>query len=415
MSNIDIFHHIVKNVLVGIALLNTDNEVLYTNTFLQEHTGFPEEELQGKRFFTALFPDEQMRAFIQRKISLCAKKPIEDFKLDMKNKKGNTLSASLSCSTFLYGTKSLILCVIHDTTRRDTYEKVIEAGYDNLQQVTIDLESAMTKITEQQRILKAYKEKMTEELEIATTVQHAIIPTQFPSNEKIDIWGISIPSEKLGGDYFDIFDLDEHVYGILIADVAGHGVAASLLTTMLKAYFEYYTRHYREPEKVFSHINASLSSILGDSGIYFTALYCILDFNTMTMTSCTAGHDPAICFHPNKHTDPRQIESDTRGLVLGVFPEAVYVSTTFQLIPGCKILLYTDGITEARSEAGDYFGYNRLVDFMQNYFEKEPDADAKTSIKSLISKIDTFYGKNRPNDDRTVVLINILHKPPESS
>jgi sigma-B regulation protein RsbU (phosphoserine phosphatase) len=176
---------------------------------------------------------------------------------------------------------------------------------------------------------------------------------------------------------------------------------------MLKAYFEYYTKHYREPEKVFSHINTSLSAILGDSGFYFTALYCVVDFNTRKMTCCSAGHDPGICLYP-ENKDASQLEIEPRGLVLGVFQDAVYTSTTFQLTPGCKILLYTDGITEARSDSGEYFGFNRLMHFIQHYFEENPDSNAKSCINTLFSVINAFYGKNSPNDDRTAVLINII-------
>jgi PAS domain S-box-containing protein len=407
MVDISIFQHLVKDAPVGFVLIDVNMEVVFVNSFITERTGYGVEELLGEKFFILILQDQELRDYVKRKISGAEKKPFEDFQFDMQKKKGHAIPASLSCSSFLFDSQIYFACVILDTTNRATFEKVIEAGYDNLQRVTIDLETAMKKITEQQIILKAYKEKMTQELEIANSVQRAIIPTQFPSNEKLDIWGISVASEKLGGDYFDIFDLDEDVYGIAIADVAGHGVAASLLTTMLKAYFEYYTKHYREPEKVFSHINNSLASILGDSGFYFTALYCVLDFNTMEMTCCAAGHDPGICLHPGEK-DASQLGMETRGLILGVFQDAVYKSTTFQLTPGCKIFLYTDGITEARSDSGDYFGFNRLVQFLQHYFEEKPDSDAKSCIDALFSVVNQFYGENSPNDDRTAVLINIL-------
>lgn len=402
----DIAEKLVKNVLVGLAIVNTRNEVIFTNSFIQQKTGYNEKELKGTGFFDKLFPDEQLKEIVIGKISTSYKRPFEDFQVSIQKKTGNKMSASLSCSAYKQGAKNLVACVIHDMTRRDIYEKVIEAGYDDLQQATIDLETANKKITEQQEILKAYKDKMTRELEIATSIQHAIIPKKFPLNEKIEIWGTSIPSEKLGGDYFDIYHLDKNVYGILIADVAGHGVAASLLTTMLKAYFEYYTKRYREPENVFSRVNTSLAKILGDSGFFLTALYCVFDFDTMTITSCTAGHDPAICFHP-EHEEPVEIGAEQKALVLGVFPEAEYRSVTFQLIPGCKILFYTDGITEARGEMGDYFGYKRLVDFLENYFKNNPGNGAKECIIDLFSEIDSFYGSNTPNDDRTAVLINI--------
>ncbi|MBN2531626.1 MAG: SpoIIE family protein phosphatase [Spirochaetales bacterium] len=402
----DIAGNFVKNAPVGLVIIDNHNEVIFTNSFLQKRTGYEEKELKGKGFFNRLFPDEQIREIVIGKIAACMKRPFEDFQVSIQKKSGNKISASLSCSAFKQGIRTMSACVIHDMTRRDIYEKVIEAGYDDLQQATIDLETANKKITEQQEILKAYKDRMTRELEIATSIQHAIIPKEFPLNEKIEIWGTSIPSEKLGGDYFDIFYLDTNVYGILIADVAGHGVAASLLTTMLKAYFEYYTKHHRDPAHVFSRVNQSLSSILGDSGFFLTALYCVLDFNTMTITSCTAGHESAICFHP-EHKEPVRIGAEAKALVLGVFPEAVYTSVSFQLIPGCKIFFYTDGITEARGETGEYFGYKRLVDYLDNYFKNNPGKGAKECIIDLFSEIDSFYGKNTPNDDRTAVFIRI--------
>jgi PAS domain S-box-containing protein len=397
---------LVGNAPVGLAIVNSCHEAIFTNSFLQKKTEYDEKELMGKGFFDRLFPDEQIKEIVMRKISGSLKRPFEDFQVHIQKKSGSKMTASLSCSAYKQKVNTLFVCVVHDMTRRDVYEKVIEAGYDDLQQATIDLESANKKITEQQEILKAYKDKMTRELEIATSIQHAIKPKEFPVNNKIEIWGISSPSEKLGGDYFDIFQLDDNVYGILIADVAGHGVAASLITTMLKAYFEYYTRRYREPEKVFTQVNNSLATILGDSGFFLTALYCVLDFATMTITSCTAGHEPGICFHP-EHATPLPIGAETRALVLGVFPEAVYKSATFNLIPGCKLFFYTDGITEARGESGEYFGYERLVQFLKDFFQKNPGKEARECITGLFGEIDQFYGENTPNDDRTAVLINI--------
>ena len=198
MFNKRIIQHFMKNAPVGLALVNSKNKVVFTNSYLHEHTGFQAKELQGEDFFDKFFPDQESKDFIRRKISTSTERPFEDFQIDIQKKSGKIISASLSCSAFALGSKILVACVIQDMTGRNLYEKVIEAGYDNLQQVTIDLETAMKKITEQQNILKAYKARMTRELEIATSVQHAIIPTEFPTNKKIDIWGKSVSSEKLG-------------------------------------------------------------------------------------------------------------------------------------------------------------------------------------------------------------------------
>ncbi|MBN2536256.1 MAG: SpoIIE family protein phosphatase [Spirochaetales bacterium] len=395
---------VTENAAIGLVLFNKDHHAVFTNSFIHKKTGFTPEELQGTGFFDLLFQDSETQTYIKDKIGSCFTRPFENLRTQLHKKSKGVLSVSMSGSPFKKENEVYVTCVIHDLTSQNAYEKVIEAGYDNFQQLTIDLEAAMKKNREQQKILEAYKEKMSRELDIATHVQNALNPKEFPVNKCLDMWGISLPSEELGGDYFDYFQLDEKRIGFLIADVAGHGVAASLLTTMLKAYFEYYTKRYSQPDRLFYSINNTMTNFLQGTGLYFTALYNVLDLSTLKITCCIAGHDPALLFHPG-HDKPIKLGEGAEGMVLGLVPDTKYRSVTEQLVPGCRIALFTDGITEARNENGDFYGMDRLQTFL-----KTVNGSAKECIEKLISNINEFYGQNVPNDDRTVIVVNILNK-----
>lgn len=396
---------LTDNADVGLILFDKNQQVLFSNSFISKRTGFSPEELQGNGFFEKLFEDDEIKTPVLNKIAFCNTRPFENFRTQLHKKNKGVLLVSCSGSPFIKNKETYIACVIQDITHQNAYEKVIEAGYDNLQQLTIDLEAAMKKNREQQKVLEAYKEKMSREMEIATYVQDALIPREFPTNNCLDIWGISIPSEKLGGDYFDFFQLSHNRIGFLIADVAGHGVGAALLTTMLKAYFESYTKRYSQPDRLFYAINNIMVTFLKGTGLYFTALYYVIDLSTLKITCCIAGHDPALLVHP-EYDNPVELGKGAEGMVLGLEANTKYQSVTEQLMPGSKLIFYTDGITEARNESGEFFGLNRLKAYMEN----QKNAAAKECIDNLISNINSFYGNNKANDDRTVIVVNVHEK-----
>jgi PAS domain S-box-containing protein len=400
-----LINQLTENAAVGLVLFDKETQLLFANNFLCQRTGFSQEELLGNGFFQYLFHEQGPKDQIQKKITSCYTRPFENLRTHLHKKQKGTIMANISGSPFIHQEKTYISCVIQDITHQEAYEKVIQAGYDNLQQLTIDLEAAMKKNREQQKMLEAYKEKMSRELDIATSVQNALIPREFPQNSSIDMWGISIPSEKLGGDYFDFFQLSETRIGVLIADVSGHGVGVSLLTTMLKAYFEYYTKRYSHPDRLFYSINNTMTQFLKGTGLYFTALYYVLDLTTLKITCCIAGHDPALLFHQEKE-EPEKLGIGAEGMVLGLVPNTKYQSVTVQLEPGSKIIFYTDGITEARNEKGEFYGINGLISYIQTIKQ----SSARDCVEKLISNIDTYYGNKEANDDRTVIVVNVLKK-----
>ncbi len=396
---------LAENAPSGLVLFDRERDVIFVNTFFSSRLGYANGELTGKSFFDLLLRDDASRKSLYGKLQDCGRKPFENHRLIMHKKTHGTLSVSVSGAPFSNNGRTYIACVISDMTSQEAYEKVIEAGYDNLQQVTIDLETAMRKNREQQRMLEAYKEKISRELDIAKSVQEAIVPREFPKSNCIDVWAVSLASDTLGGDFYDFVRIDKEKIGILIADVAGHGVAASLLTTMLKAYFENYAMKYTQPDRLLFAVNNSLSRLVKETGIFVTALYFVLDLRSLTITGCNAGHEPAIILGPG-NGDTDRLGDGTDSMALGLAENTKYPAVSKQLAEGSQLVFFTDGILEARSSSGEFFGYER---FLAKLVEQMA-YPARRCLESVIDSTDAFYGGSRPNDDRTIIRLDILHR-----
>lgn len=402
---------ILTHSYVGFILFNSEKNVVFVNDIIEKFCGYTKDELIDTQFFEAIVKDDKYLKLVQSKLDGCYNdRPFDDFDLTIQHKNGKKVIFHMAGSGMEEDKHKFVLLVIQDITRKKEFEKVIESTYDNIMQSTIDLDAALKKIKEQRRVLEEYKSKMEQELNIAMTVQKAIMPKEFLANENVRVWGISIPNKELGGDYFDFFYPDASKLGILIADVSGHGVPSALITTMLKVYFERYAKEFVEPEKVFSLINNEVTKTLQVTGFYFTAFYSILDLDTMIITSTSAGHDFAICYDPKKDQIYELGKTD-KGTIIGTFEEAEYDSSMFQLEKGHKVIYFTDGITEARNKQGDFFGIERVV----SLFKEKKALSPKDFIEHLIKEVDDFSEGSTSKDDRTVIVLEILKIPNPSN
>jgi len=386
---------------LGVALLTPQGDVFYANQGLAEIAGYEVFELMGEGFYNLLFSAKDVNARIREKAVSAATEPFDDLDLTAERGPGKEKRSLHFCGGKVNGPQGLCLVLtIQDVTHRKAFEKVIESSFDNFIQVTNALDEAMKKIGEQNAILEDYKEKMTRELAIAKGVQKAIIPREFPRLPGFDLFGMAIPTDELGGDYFDWFQVDEDHLGLLIADVSGHGVPSSLITTMVKSSFEYHTKRHPDPATVLAEVNRDLTAIIADTGFYLTALYGVLHVTTREFLVALAGHDAAYCLSQGRL---RRLGGDGEGTILGVFPEAKYSSTSYQLDVGSKVLACTDGIVEARCASGEFFGPERLEAFLLTQSGKS----SRQTVEELVAATDAFFGTAVPNDDRTLWVFDL--------
>ena len=199
-------------------------------------------------------------------------------------------------------------------------------------------------------------QEQEQELKRALEIQKNLMPKELPQLPGIELAGAWQPARTVGGDYFDVLRLDDNRIGICVGDVSGKGLTASLLMANLQAAFRAYAMPDASPAMVCGKLNAFVCGNVAP-GKFITFFYGILDGRKKTLTYESAGHCPGILVHAGGQTEllPGQ------GGVLGVQPEWTYRDFTIRVASGDRLLLYTDGVSEAANKQAEEFGYQRIA------------------------------------------------------
>ena len=189
----------------------------------------------------------------------------------------------------------------------------------------------------------------------------------------------------------------EEALGVAIADVVGKGISAALLMANLQAAVRAYASDTAEPRRVCEQINSVICSNIA-LGKFITFFYGVLHTGQRRFTYCNAGHNPPILIR-NPET---AIKLDKGGALLGVFPAWDFVQETIALLPGDRLVLYTDGVTEAENALGEEFGEERLESLIRK-FATSPAAEIQSELLSAVTQ---FCGGNF-RDDATLLVIAV--------
>ena len=233
------------------------------------------------------------------------------------------------------------------------------------------------------------------ELSIARQIQSSILPQSMPRISGVTIAARYRPMTAVAGDFYDFLELDTHRLGILVADVAGHGVPAALIASRVKMAFAAQRDHADSPAAVLAGMNETLCGRL--AGRYVTAAYLFIDVRTRVIRYGAAGHPPML---RSVRRDGRVDEVEQNGLLLG-FDRTEYTDREGALRAGDRFLLYTDGLLEAANAADDFFGLERL----KAAFAAAAGLEAHAAVDNLLATLDTWSGQP-PGDDLTVVLVD---------
>jgi sigma-B regulation protein RsbU (phosphoserine phosphatase) len=234
-----------------------------------------------------------------------------------------------------------------------------------------------------------------QELDRAREIQRALLPKTLPQLPGIQLAGAWQPARVVGGDYFDVVRLDSKRLGLCVGDVAGKGISAALLMANLQASFRALATADAPPSAVCAKLNAFLCSNLA-TGKFITLFYGILDAERRTLTYESAGHCPALLLKKSGQVDALRGE----GAVLGVLPDWTYRDSVVSLAAGDKLLLYTDGVTEAENQAGAEFGEARLVQAA-----RRADGSAENTQRNIMEAVSDFCNANFADDATLVVVI----------
>ncbi len=187
------------------------------------------------------------------------------------------------------------------------------------------------------------------ELQRAEEIQRSLLPGQIPQIPGFEVAAAWLPARTVGGDYYDVLRLGDRRLGICIADVVGKGVSAALLMANVQAAVHAFASDTESPAGLCAKVNRLLCENIA-TGKFVTFLYGVLDGDDRAFRFCNAGHS-----YPILAADASVRTLDQGGAVLGVFPDWKYEDSTVELRPGDRLLLFTDGITEARDADGNEF------------------------------------------------------------
>ena len=235
------------------------------------------------------------------------------------------------------------------------------------------------------------------EREIAGIIQQTLLPPRRVELPGLAVAGRYLPSREVGGDFYAVLPLEHGQVGLAIADVSGKGIPAATLSARARYLLEAFSQDGRRPEVVLSRLNHALAA---DAESKFLSLfYGILSPRDGTLLFASAGHLPPLIVRAPEGA-PRLLEAS--GLLLGVEPGTTYTMAETRIGPGDLLVLFTDGITEARNAAGEQFGEQRISALLATLRDAPLDEVADRVMDAVAS-----WSGNGPADDQTVVAARI--------
>ena len=235
---------------------------------------------------------------------------------------------------------------------------------------------------------------MEEQINIARDIQQALLPRNFPDHPHFAVAGCNYPCLSVGGDYFDVFPLENNRTAFLIADVSGKGLGAALLTTMLQGALSAMTLG-TDPARVFNHVNRFLCDH-AEVGRYATMFFGILD-DDGHLEFINAGHPSPFLIRHGVAEEPFSEGSYPVGLV----PEAEYTTARLKLEPGDTMVLFSDGVTEAMDPDEQMFGVPRLREVLTGQTECPLDQ----LQKCVLEAVENFARGASQADDLTLLVV----------
>ncbi len=257
-------------------------------------------------------------------------------------------------------------------------------------------------ITDRKFIEQQRKDLYHREHRIAETLQSALIPPSIPKHiGRCTIAARYQPAMKeaeIGGDFYDVFQIDEARYGILIGDVVGKGLAAAISVASARYAIRSYAFLDPRPARVLTLTNQALCRDSSDAVNMLTAFFAVLDVQSNVLFYSSAGHEPPIVVSKELRVDTLQ----TAGAPLGVFAEMHYAEGTRRLDGGDRMVLVTDGIVEARAPGTVLYTTERLIDYLRNHSGLEADDLAS----AILEEANTHAG-GHTQDDAVIMIIDV--------
>jgi phosphoserine phosphatase RsbU/P len=245
------------------------------------------------------------------------------------------------------------------------------------------------------------KKRLDHDLEIARDIQRILLPAEAPAINGFQISGINVPARQVSGDYFDYIHVDDERLGVVIADVSGKGVPASLIMAICRSVLRAEAARNPSPADVLRKVNRQLYPDIKED-MFISMAYLILDHERNGITLARGGHDAPLLY---KQQSQSVTPVKSPGMVLGIDSGNVFDRITSDFAVPLErddcLILYTDGVTEALNTEGDEFGLERTTESVR----ASASDGAQAIVRRVIDDVRNFAGSQPQNDDITLIAI----------
>ncbi len=300
--------------------------------------------------------------------------------------------------------------VIFVTARRDkeSRNKGLAAGAVDFLTKPYDKEELLIKVTNHLALHEARKQldhanrQMAEELKMASDLQRALLPSQFPANERLTFCAVFIPASQASGDLYDVVTLPNGQIAFAQVDVSGHGVRSAMIGAMFKMGFQATSKSDFSPSLFLARLNDDLVAVTPDTD-YLTAFCGLIDRDSQELVYSNAGHPRPFLY---QHALQEVLELREGGMMVGAYPGMDYDEGRQKLNPGDKMLAYTDGVTEAPHRDD---GVSRLYgkDRLRDLFVRNVDRQPQDIVEEILADVKEFQGSSAFQDDVSLLLVSI--------
>lgn len=240
-------------------------------------------------------------------------------------------------------------------------------------------------------------QEQVQELHKAREIQEGLLPKKIPQVKGLEVAGTWQPASDVGGDYYDVLKFSDSKIGVCIGDVVGKGMSAALLMANLQASFRAFAAEDVTPAALLGKLNEVVCNNIA-SDKFVTFWYCTIDTNENRLTYASAGHWPPILFHKSGEG----VALREGGTPMGIFPGWKYEDGGFPLASGDRLVLYTDGLTEAMNSDQQEFGEGRLLEHCGGII----GLSASELLAGIRKEVITFCSGNF-QDDFTLVVVAV--------
>lgn len=328
--------------------------------------------------------------------------PCENREIQYATPEGYRFYFLLSCNTIKLDEEKYIYFSFKHVTDFVSYKNIFEELYNNLSSKTIELDNVLREKEAAYKMLKQKDTEMLHQLTLAQDIQRRLFPEINKTFSGYEIATKIQPATMISGDMVFFYEKDKNHIDIIVADVTGHGIPAALITMLLRMSLQTTMHTVNTPLSVLQQLNKDMYSILSNSTIFATILYCQIDTFTDNVKICNCGHPPPILIKGNRNGKVERKKSG--GIMLGVEEELDYDFDEFHLEKDDILCFITDGVTEATNKEGDFFE-ETLYRSLQEIGQKKPKPPLNEVILHLLTKLNEHTKTSELQDDVTIVCV----------